>query len=295
MERLGVTASDFDVIVVRYIWCASKLGIWKLGKFYVDVDDIPAANFDIMIGLYLNCLLRPVFKVLYVAYQNLVGRKAAGLWFSNRADENTIKKVNHRGAYLPNVSQRPKEGYSPRECGNFLLSVGTMSYPPNFMGVDRFLREEWPTIHSRMPELKYKIVGRSLPDEYRQKWEKYEGIEILGFVEDLADLYSRCLMVITPLWAGGGTSVKTIEAVKYGCKTASTPVGVRGFSTQQIGRLNIDVCEGGGRFVDSIGNWYAKTEKERMDIRSAIYNVAMTLNTEKDFLDVVKSMLNCHS
>ena len=104
---------------------------------------------------------------------------------------------------------------------------------------------------------------------------------MLGFVDDLAGLYAGCLLAVVPLWAGGGTSVKTIEAVKYGCKVVATPVGARGFDEAQRTALRIDVARERGEFVPLLERWMAKSEEERLEVRQEIQRRAREINSRE--------------
>jgi polysaccharide biosynthesis protein PslH len=52
----------------------------------------------------------------------------------------------------------------------------------------------------------------------------------LGFVADLPELLLRCRLVLVPLWHGGGTRLKVLEALASARPIVATPLGV-----EQIG------------------------------------------------------------
>jgi hypothetical protein len=54
------------------------------------------------------------------------------------------------------------------------------------------------------------------------------GVRVLGHVPDVAQSYQECLATITPIFYGGGTRVKVIEAVSFKRAVISTTLGVEG-------------------------------------------------------------------
>lgn len=77
------------------------------------------------------------------------------------------------------------------ERNRYIFTVGLMSYRPNYEGVDSFLMKIWPQVHSLYPALKYKVVGKGLPDRYAQKWLAIPGVQVLGFVDDIRSVYAK--------------------------------------------------------------------------------------------------------
>ena len=55
-------------------------------------------------------------------------------------------------------------------------------------------------------------------------------VQILGFVQDLADLYQTADLVVVPLRGGAGTRIKILEALSYGRCVVSTTVGAEGLA-----------------------------------------------------------------
>jgi glycosyltransferase involved in cell wall biosynthesis len=55
-----------------------------------------------------------------------------------------------------------------------------------------------------------------------------EGIELLGFVEDVRPLYWRAHVVLVPLVVSGGTNLKVLEALAMQRAVVSTTVGAAG-------------------------------------------------------------------
>ena len=54
------------------------------------------------------------------------------------------------------------------------------------------------------------------------------GVELPGFVEDLAPEYAAADVVVVPLRHGGGTRIKLLEAFAYGVPVVASPVAAAG-------------------------------------------------------------------
>jgi glycosyltransferase involved in cell wall biosynthesis len=85
----------------------------------------------------------------------------------------------------------------------------------------------WPRIIKEMPEARLIIAGLT-KEQIDCDMTGINGVEIVGFVDDLDLLYDRVRIVATPILVGGGTRVKIIEAGAYGKPVVSTTVGMEG-------------------------------------------------------------------
>lgn len=79
------------------------------------------------------------------------------------------------------------------------------------------------------------LVAGSVSPAARVILHDYDGVTILGRVEDLADFYSRIRAAIVPLRHGTGVSIKVIEALAYGVPVVSTTQGARGIDPASPG------------------------------------------------------------
>lgn len=114
-----------------------------------------------------------------------------------------------------------------------LLFVGNKT-DPNRRAVRWFIDHVWPLIRARVPEARFRIVGRVT--HYFEP-DPDEGIECVGEVPALADEYCGARAVVAPLMTGSaGVKTKVAEAISYGCPLVATSLGVDGGDTSQIDR-----------------------------------------------------------
>jgi hypothetical protein len=116
------------------------------------------------------------------------------------------------------LAERPPAGSERRIA--FVGSGNAM----NVKGANDFLRHCWPLIRRDHPDVRLSVVGavgRSLPAET-------PGVDVLGFVESLEEIYQSADVVINPTAAGTGLKIKTLEALAHHRRIVTWPNGVDG-------------------------------------------------------------------
>lgn len=110
-----------------------------------------------------------------------------------------------------------------------LLFVGSMAHAPNVDGLDWFLREVMPRLHSSMECCSLTLVGSGM-EAYQPPAQVASAVRILGRVDDTAleKCYAEARLVIAPLRFGGGVKGKVLEAIDYGVPCVLTPSAAQG-------------------------------------------------------------------
>lgn len=218
--------SHFDIVVSRYINPLYLYEFWKLAPVIIDIDDYPMQVFETIKSPQLHFPLRQIGRYLIKWKTNLIFKKARGGWLSNKEQ---IRLCGSNYHYLPNIPNQPSdnyiENYGDRKN---LFTVGLMNYGPNREGINRFLNEVWPRFHAKHPEVKYYLAGRGALEEDITLWNNTEGVEYLGFVENLELLYQGILATVVPIYSGGGTCIKTLESMAFSRTCLSSEFGARG-------------------------------------------------------------------
>jgi glycosyltransferase involved in cell wall biosynthesis len=110
---------------------------------------------------------------------------------------------------------------------NIILCIGVLSYGPNSNGVKYFVDNIFPLVLNNVPDAQLWIAGPGAPP-WIQRLNEHPSIRVLGFCEDLNELYARAAVVIVPILSGGGTRVKILEAASFGKAIVSTSIGSEG-------------------------------------------------------------------
>lgn len=108
-----------------------------------------------------------------------------------------------------------------------LLFIGDFGYDPNREAGERLARAILPRIRSQVPAARLLLAGKRA-ERLSRAAATQPGVECLGFVEDLDQLYAQVRVVCCPLRNGGGTRVKLIEAATYGRPMVATRIGAEG-------------------------------------------------------------------
>ena len=114
-----------------------------------------------------------------------------------------------------------------------VLFFANYNYQPNADGIGRFLAEGWPRLAGLDQEARLLLAGPQMPDRLAAQADREVRVVRLGFVSDLSDLLRRSRVVLVPLWHGGGTRLKVLEALASARPVVGTPLGV-----EQIGVVN---------------------------------------------------------
>jgi glycosyltransferase involved in cell wall biosynthesis len=108
-----------------------------------------------------------------------------------------------------------------------LLLLGSYNYPPNVEAANFLIEEVLPLVHSQLPQAKLIVAGIN-PHKIRSYGSALAHVDFTGFVDDLSALYQRSRVVCCPIFAGGGTRIKMIEAASYHKPIVATQIGAEG-------------------------------------------------------------------
>ena len=109
-----------------------------------------------------------------------------------------------------------------------ILHIGTMYWPPNIDGVSWFVREVFPIIRQRRPDVEFDVVGARPPQEIVDMGGEGTGIHVTGYVADPAPYLRQAAVMVVPLRAGGGMRVKILNGLAQGIPMVSTELGYEG-------------------------------------------------------------------
>jgi glycosyltransferase involved in cell wall biosynthesis len=145
------------------------------------------------------------------------------------------------------------EQYAPTEDsgGNgapLVMFVGAMDWEPNIDAMEYFCKEIWPTVLSRIPAAKFRVVGRN-PDRRVRSFAS-GSVEVTGRVPSVLEHLREAAVVVVPLRIGGGTRLKIYEAMAAGKAVVSTSVGAEGLDVHH-GR-DIVLADLPAAFADSV-------------------------------------------
>lgn len=258
----------FDVVVCRYLDTLAEMHLWGHPHLFVDADDDPMQMYQTVRSQKVQSWLRPLGQWILRQQLAFLQSKVRAVWMSNPADTSRLS-MNVPVIPLRNIARNPSANYlidAPRQMQ--LLTVGAMSYSPNYDGVDRFLTQVWPSVYEQFPAMQILIVGSGTPEALVVRWSRLPGVRLLGFVENLEALYESCLATVVSVYAGGGTCIKTLESLSHARVCLCSPFGARGLADEtELKHAGVFVYRSAEEFVcllrQQVVNVTQRAENER--------------------------------
>ena len=249
----------FDLVVHRGTHFIGLYHAWNIAPMVVDVDDEPVQAYDTIHKNSVSPLRRWLVRKIIRFMLKRILCHAEAFWLSNPNQKDSLRMGRPADILLnlPIVASGVSDDALKDANGDgYIFTVGALSHPPNYLGLDKFLSEVWPEVRRRYPSLAYKIAGKGLPGAYKAKWAKLDGIELLGFVEDMAALYKRALAAVVPIYSGSGTCIKVLESMAYSRVCISTEFGARGIDYDDISnkRTNILIYQDRESFIQALAS-----------------------------------------
>ncbi|MFO1534060.1 MAG: glycosyltransferase family 4 protein [Thermoplasmatota archaeon] len=119
----------------------------------------------------------------------------------------------------PKSGQRLRERLETLEATKVALFAGRLDYGPNRTAFWTIVKDLAPAF----PNIQFWIVGPNAPAA-----EVPPNVRVLGPVQETASYIRAADIFLAPLWSGGGTKLKVIEAAACARPILTTPHGVEG-------------------------------------------------------------------
>ncbi|MCR6476969.1 glycosyltransferase family 4 protein [Variovorax sp. ZS18.2.2] len=132
---------------------------------------------------------------------------------------------------IPLVFEVPENAPPDLSSREGLLFVGGFWHRPNGDAICWFVERVWPLVRRAEPHAVLRIAGSNPTDEVLALGAQ-PGVEVLGFVSDIAAELDRHRISIAPLRWGAGAKGKVGQALMHGLPVVATTVGAEGMSLQ---------------------------------------------------------------
>ena len=132
---------------------------------------------------------------------------------------------------VPNGASIDATSYLPSAGCHSVLFLGPFRYPPNWEGIVEFLRDVYPSLKARRPQLVLDILGGvgALQRIENEACFQQEGVRVHDHVDDVRPWLNRAALTINPIRGNRGSCLKVIESLAAGRVCVSTRQGARGF------------------------------------------------------------------
>ncbi len=176
---------------------------------------------------------------------------------------------------LSNIHEVPgcRTGFNERKD---LFFVGGYQHPPNIDAATWFVRDIWPLVRQRLPDVQFHLIGSKATDEIRAL--DGNGVVFHGFVEELEPWLDRCRLAVAPLRYGAGVKGKVNMSMSYGQPVVATPIAVEGMFAED-GR-EVLVAETAETFAEQIVRLYQDETLWNRVSAAAVENVKAHFSIE---------------
>lgn len=172
---------------------------------------------------------------------------------------------------------------------NTLIFTGSFTYRVNYDAVVWFLREVYPKVQAQAPDVQLIITGNhaNLP------LPEASHVTLTGLIPEIRPLIANSWVDIVPLWQGGGTRFKILEAMALGTPVVSTSKGAEGL--QITPDEHVLIADTPTAFADAVVNLLQDAGLRERLAGNAYRQVARHYNwpaVMPRFLQLVESVIN---
>ncbi|HEY6072609.1 MAG TPA: glycosyltransferase [Anaerolineales bacterium] len=118
---------------------------------------------------------------------------------------------------------------------NQIIFTGSFRYHANYEAMRWFVGEVFPLVLQKIPDAELVITG----DHAGLTLPSVTNIDLAGYVEDIHSMIASAAVSIAPLWSGGGTRLKILEAMAIGTPVVATSKGAEGLEVVNGDHLSI--------------------------------------------------------
>lgn len=137
-----------------------------------------------------------------------------------------------------------------------IVFIGAMRHQPNADGAIWFARHALPLVQRSFPDARFSIVGADPPPAVQAL--QSPSVEITGRVEDVRPYLDSAALAVVPLFSGGGTRLKILEAFAAGVPVVSTTIGAEGI--EAFDGQHLLLADGTQGFAHSVVSLFSQTD-----------------------------------
>ena len=134
-----------------------------------------------------------------------------------------------------------------------ILYLGNFTWLQNREAVNILVSKIWPQIKDKIPNCKLWIVGKDAKDFFSRLQSDDIRVEE---VADVRSAYQKASLLVAPIYGGGGTRYKNLEAFASGLPVVTTSIGIEGIDVKDGQELLIrdkysDIADGAIELINN--------------------------------------------
>ena len=193
-------------------------------------------------------------------YRKIEGRLAQAsdlVWCASPEDKQAMEREspNTRIEVVPTIHELHDAGKAFVDRQD-LLFIGNFAHRPNEDAVLFFMREVYPLVRKRLPNVCLDIIGDHASDAI--KAYESDDVRIAGYVPDVEPYLRNARVFIAPLRFGAGIKGKVGEAMAHGVPVVTTSIGAEGFGLTP--GLDVMIGDDPASFAEAIARLYSDEE-----------------------------------
>ena len=232
--RSTLKKCEFDLVI------ASQL---SMASYFLCFQDIPALFEEMEFGIFYDQLSKQTNKFEQIKAQmrwlklqkyssQLLNSFDAGT-VASELEFQIIQKefpaYQNKIEVLPNgVDLREYQDIKISRRPGHIIFAGSFTYLANYQAMQWFVGEVFPLIREQYPDVQLIITG----DHANLPLPSLDNIILAGYVNDIKSLVASCDVSIAPIWSGGGTRLKILEAMAVGTPVVATTKGAEGLAAE---------------------------------------------------------------
>ncbi|KMQ51471.1 Glycosyl transferase [Chitinispirillum alkaliphilum] len=229
-KRIKELIKNSDVIWIHTLKPANAFRIYNWPRTIIDIDDFPS-GFNANIAQFAKSrkeqFRRKFNSVIWSRHEALWKERFNCMCVCKDSDKAHFGNSD-RVFVVPNGLEEVKSFKSDCIKSNTkrIGMIGDFKYIANLDGINWFLKNAWPFLKKKHPNIRLRLIGNHSFEFSKQTGD--HAIEGLGYIEDLTPELLTWLIMIAPTRIGGGTSLKVVEGLSYGLPIVATSHGFRG-------------------------------------------------------------------
>ncbi|BFG74349.1 hypothetical protein PTKU46_23820 [Paraburkholderia terrae] len=136
-----------------------------------------------------------------------------------------LQDANVHRIPIPRLPARSKKTFGERAG---VVFIGGFAHRPNLDAVNFLVKEIWPLVRERMPNATLCVAGSNVTAEVQSLNSPSNGVKILGYVENLEEVFDAARISVAPLRFGAGIKGKVVSSLLHGLPCVLSKVASEG-------------------------------------------------------------------
>lgn len=228
-ERLRRLIAEHDLVWIHNLQMANRCGLDRWPHSVLDIDDVPSKQYQTEVAHatgWVKKLRRERQVLLWRRREGKLLERFDALCVCSEQDRDIIGDSDRifcvPNAFAPPATDLDRRPATPPRVG----FVGNFRHPPNHQGMAWFVEKVWPLILEKVPTARLRVIGEGGEN---QNWPAGRNIDILGWMAETHNEMTTWALTVVPIFVGGGTRVKIVEAFSRRCPVVATSLGAYGY------------------------------------------------------------------